>query len=157
MYIHWGWPPLVAQMSTACFDKGARGLGWRHAVPTLSWQLVACCLCVRWLGLLFFYNHSDTHWHCEVGNDSCRSIGLPKTVQQVAVCRCNIHHLFEYLCCLPVASQAASSACLPVSTTALVIASFTTSAGEPRAQQLEVALPLCLFAGVVPPVKNAGG
>ncbi len=28
--------------------------------------------------------------------------------------------------------------------------------GEPRAQQLEIQLPLCLFMIVVPPIKNAG-
>jgi len=45
--------------------------------------------------------------------------------------------------------------CLPASNTATVVATFMTGTGEPRAQSVDIELPLCLFATVVPPVKNA--
>ncbi|KAG2488148.1 hypothetical protein HYH03_013291 [Edaphochlamys debaryana] len=53
---------------------------------------------------------------------------------------------------------------LPVSATALVVATYNTPAGEPRSQRipgeprsqrLDLALPLCAFCTVVPPVKSA--
>lgn len=37
-----------------------------------------------------------------------------------------------------------------------VTATFVASGGAPRGQHLEILLPLCLFAMLVPPVKNAG-
>ncbi|GIM12857.1 hypothetical protein Vretimale_16089, partial [Volvox reticuliferus] len=44
---------------------------------------------------------------------------------------------------------------LPSSATAFVVATYSTLAGEPRSQRLDVALPLCAFCQVIPPVKNA--
>lgn len=45
---------------------------------------------------------------------------------------------------------------LPQGGHATVVATYATREGEPRSQRLEVALPLCAFCQVVPPVKNAG-
>jgi len=45
---------------------------------------------------------------------------------------------------------------LPPSNVLTVMASYTTASGEPRSAHAEVALPLCLFCQVVPPLKNAG-
>ncbi|KAL6763407.1 PTHB1 N-terminus-domain-containing protein [Haematococcus lacustris] len=56
---------------------------------------------------------------------------------------------------VPITFQAASATCLPASATALIVASFAAGNGEPRAQMLEVALPLCLFVTAVPAAKNA--
>ncbi|KXZ41737.1 BBS9 protein [Gonium pectorale] len=44
---------------------------------------------------------------------------------------------------------------LPSSPTAMVLATYTSQSGEPRSQRLDLALPLCAFCQVVPPVKNA--
>ncbi|KAG2452068.1 hypothetical protein HYH02_003104 [Chlamydomonas schloesseri] len=50
---------------------------------------------------------------------------------------------------------APGAGCLPTASTALVVATYTSPGGEPRSQRLEIALPLCAFCTVVPPVKNA--
>lgn len=46
-------------------------------------------------------------------------------------------------------------ACLPCDRTLSVSASYKTASGEPRIAHCEVQLPLCLFGGLVPPVKSA--
>ncbi len=58
---------------------------------------------------------------------------------------------------VPLQLSPASAAHVPCGNALTVTASFATSTGgEPRAECLEVQLPLCLFATLVPPVKNAG-
>lgn len=52
-------------------------------------------------------------------------------------------------------SFTASNTCLPSSNVATVVASYVNDAGEPRCSVLEVALPMCLFCTVIPPVKSA--
>ncbi|EFJ41408.1 Bardet-Biedl syndrome 9 [Volvox carteri f. nagariensis] len=44
---------------------------------------------------------------------------------------------------------------LPASATAMVVATYTTTSGEPRTQKLDLVVPLCAFCQVVPPVKSA--
>lgn len=44
---------------------------------------------------------------------------------------------------------------IPQGSTATVVATYTTAMGEPRAQRLDVALPLAAYCQLIPPVKNA--
>ncbi|GLC42379.1 Protein PTHB1 [Pleodorina starrii] len=44
---------------------------------------------------------------------------------------------------------------LPCSATARLLATYSTMTGEPRSQRLDLALPLCAFCQVIPPVKSA--
>ncbi|MEW5301465.1 MAG: hypothetical protein WDW36_004324 [Sanguina aurantia] len=56
---------------------------------------------------------------------------------------------------VPITLRHTGSAPLPSSATATFLASWTSKDGQPRCAHLAVALPLCLFVGLVAPVKSA--
>lgn len=57
---------------------------------------------------------------------------------------------------VPITLRHTGNAHLPSSATATFLASWTSKDGQPRCAHLAVALPLCLFVGLVAPVKSAG-
>ncbi|MEW5319021.1 MAG: hypothetical protein WDW38_010197 [Sanguina aurantia] len=56
---------------------------------------------------------------------------------------------------VPITLRHTGNAPLPSSATATFLASWTSKDGQPRCAHLAVALPLCLFVGLVAPVKSA--